>query len=175
MAGGTEITGPLNLPSEVHSMNISSESMNSLPSVYLLSRSFSFVLRPLVFRASGSCCVVIKSQSLQWTASRNLIFFHEDRWVKDINARPDCISSIMTLHIVDARSPVYSHSWTNLHIWQVLDVHKIGLLLCNSHIELRLRLRLSWGWYWHWGWFEAKIEMSLSWSLFEIELSCGWD
>ena len=39
--------------------------------------------------------------------------------------------------------------------------NKIGLLLCQSHIELRLRLRLSWGWYWGWGW--SEVESKFSW------------
>ena len=48
--------------------------------------------------------------------------------------------------------------------------HKIGLLLCHSHIELRLWLRLSWGW----GWFTPEIEVRLRWDWVEVLLKLSW-
>ena len=64
----------------------------------------------------------------------------------------------------------FDFCWTqmkNIH-------HKIGLLLCHSHIELRLwlKLRLSWGWYWGWGWFEAEVEVRLRYSWVEVHFVC---
>ena len=46
----------------------------------------------------------------------------------------------------------------NISPWPFRGQHKIGLLLCHSHIDLRLRLRLSWVWYWGWGWNEVELK-----------------
>ena len=47
--------------------------------------------------------------------------------------------------------------------WNLAELGNIGLLLCQSHIELRLRLKLSWGW--------DEVESKLSWNWAELGLS----
>ena len=63
-----------------------------------------------------------------------------------------------------------------------INLNKIGLLLCHSHIELRLRLRLipRLRLIWGWGWveveveIEVEVEMMLNWSLVEVEFRLSW-
>ena len=71
--------------------------------------------------------------------------------------------------------------FSHLFWCQTLNQHKIGLLLCHSHIELRLNWDWSSGWFefevevrlnWGSGWDE--VEMKFSWSWVEFELCWGW-
>ena len=61
--------------------------------------------------------------------------------------------------------------------------YKIGLLICQSHIELRLWLRLSWGWGWGWSWVEVDLNLDLIWGQglvrkvrlrLRLKMSWGW-